>query len=489
MAQSTAPDAGKSAAKAATVTHITKAQAEELFKSVDEIMQFASDDSKLKIQRPIKKKLITREVITKYVQKKFNEDKSSQRLQRSEIVLKKFGLLDHDFQLRPFLTSLLTEQIAGYYDAKTKTVNLLDWIPPDEQKPVMAHELTHALQDQRVDLQKWDSVTLEGISKDTADDNRHIATDETDTAREAVVEGQAMLVFIDYSLRGTGKTLLSNPQIVGNIQDAMTDSSDSPVMARAPLVLQQSLVFPYREGLAFEYALLAKSGAESAFAGTLERPPSTSFEVMNPEAYLVHAPQPLLPLPDVHSLLDKDYRPYDVGVMGSLDVRMLSELFAGLEIASALAPEWNGGIYYAAQRRSAVTAEEKNSTASLGLLYYSRWKNEDSARTFLRVYAEELPRKYSGLKRRNADEKSADEQVYTSSEGDVYLHLAGEGLFVSEGFDLAVARQLAEKIEGAQSSAPLRQVKWSTEKNSGELCAGLVRELGRFGVMKAGLAH
>ncbi len=76
-------------------------------------------------------------------------------MERAEIVLKKFGLLDRDFHLRPFLLSLLTEQIAGFYDNKTKTVNLLDWIEPDEQKPVLAHELTHALQDQKVDLTKW----------------------------------------------------------------------------------------------------------------------------------------------------------------------------------------------------------------------------------------------------------------------------------------------------------------------------------------------
>ena len=70
-----------------------------------------------------------------------------------------------DFHLRPFLISLLTEQIAGFYDDKTKTVNLLDWIEPDEQKGVLAHELTHALQDQKVDLSKWSDVEAKGIAK------------------------------------------------------------------------------------------------------------------------------------------------------------------------------------------------------------------------------------------------------------------------------------------------------------------------------------
>ena len=72
-----------------------------------------------------------------------------------ELVLKKFGLLPRDFDLGKFLVVLLKEQVAGYYDPKTKTVNLLDWLGADQQKPVLAHELTHALQDQSFNLDKY----------------------------------------------------------------------------------------------------------------------------------------------------------------------------------------------------------------------------------------------------------------------------------------------------------------------------------------------
>ncbi len=141
----------------------------------------------------------------RFLKKKFDEDEGAKRLERSELVLKKFGLLDRDFQLRPFLISLLTEQIAGFYDNKTKTVNLLDWIEPEEQKPVLAHELTHALQDQSVDLEKWSDSGVHGVSLNLKEDNRHLETDEQETARDAVAEGQAMAVFIDYTLRLDGK--------------------------------------------------------------------------------------------------------------------------------------------------------------------------------------------------------------------------------------------------------------------------------------------
>ena len=160
----------------------------------------------------MKRKLLTRDEVNKYLREKFDEDEGAKRLARSEIVLKKFGLLDRDFQLQPFMISLLTEQVAGFYDNKTKTVNLLDWIEPDEQKPVLAHELTHALQDQRVDLTKWSEVGAEDIAKNVEEDNRHIQTDEADTARDAVAEGQAMVVFLDYGMRPTGKTLEDAPE-------------------------------------------------------------------------------------------------------------------------------------------------------------------------------------------------------------------------------------------------------------------------------------
>jgi len=183
---------------------MTKQQAKELFRSVDEILGFVSSDTKLPIEHAVKRKLISRDQVNRYLKEKFDEDEGAKRMERSEIVLKKFGMLDRDFHLRSFLLSLLTEQIAGFYDNKTKTVNLLDWIEPDEQKPVLAHELTHALQDQKIDLTKWSDVSLESTAHNVQEDNHHLQVDEADTARTAVAEGQAMAVFIDYTLRSSG---------------------------------------------------------------------------------------------------------------------------------------------------------------------------------------------------------------------------------------------------------------------------------------------
>ena len=474
---------GQTAANGESAQPMTKEQAKELFKSVDEILNFVSTDSKLPIEHSVKRKLISRDEVNKYLTKKFNDDKSAKHMERDEIVLKKFGLLDQDFQLRPFLLSLLTEQIAGFYDNKTKTVNLLDWIKPDDQKPVLAHELTHALQDQKVDLTKWSDVGSDSIAHNVKEDNEHLQTDEAETARSAVAEGQAMAVFVDYSLRPTGRTIADAPELGDKLKELAADTSGSPIMARAPLLLQQSLIFPYSDGLAFEQAILVKKGREAAFAGTLENPPSSSFEIMNPAAYMAHKPVPVLRLPDIHPLIDAEYTPYDVGVMGELDVRILTELFGGKSISEALTPAWDGGLYYAAQRKSAVTEQEKASTASLALLYYSQWKSEDAARTFLRVYAGEIPRKYSHVDRSKKDEEDVDEQVYLTNEGDVLLSVSGKDVFISEGFDLPLARKLRDAIRSVQGTGPLQVASVGLH----EPTLSLAQTLGSFGMMRIGL--
>src|SRR5947209_12711087 len=183
---------------------ITPREAEELFHSVDEILHFDSKETGLGIKRDVKRRLTSREEVVSYLTKHMN-DEDTQRLRRSELVLKKFGLLPRDFNLETFLVALLREEVAGYYDPKTKTVNLLDWVPIEEQEPVMAHELTHALQDQDINLQKWmkrGEKDLGEIKKDPTPED--IENDEIDNAREAVIEGQAQAMMFQYAIAPTG---------------------------------------------------------------------------------------------------------------------------------------------------------------------------------------------------------------------------------------------------------------------------------------------
>ena len=470
-------------------THITPDQAKELFRSVDELLKFASDETGLPIKREVKRTLTTRAEVEKYLVEKMNDDEDAKRMQRGEIVLKKFGLLDRDFNLKPFMLALLKEQIAGYYDSKTKTVYMLDWIDPETQKPVLVHELTHALQDQHTDLEKWNNQTPSDPSHTVSEDNDHLAKDELDTARTAALEGQAMAVFVDYSLKPTGRSLIKNPEVLDQIESQTSAGDDSPVLARAPLLLSESLLFPYKEGLSFEQDVWMDKGRQAAFAGVLDRPPASSWEVMNPRDYEKGRPSPILVLPDIHPLLNKTYKAYDIGQVGQLDLRILAKIFGGEGAARDLTPAWDGGIYWAGQKLSAKTAAEQASTNSVALFYLSAWKSANSAHAFARMYGEELGRKYSGVKLDTADAapdpEGGEETIYTTNEGPVVITVRNKFVFVSESFDLPTARKLAEMLIDGQGTGEMRTA--GVTAPEGTLSQSTVRFLHSCGMMRAAL--
>ena len=479
-----------------SATHITPEEAQKLFGMVDELLKFSSQETGLPIKQEVQRKLTTRAAVEAYLREKLNDDQDAKRMQRSEIVLKKFGLLDRDFDLKPFLLQLLGEQIEAYYDPKTKTVNLLDWVKPEEQKSVLAHELTHALQDQHVNLDKWGDQTPEDVSTDAAGDTDHLARDEMDSAREAVSEGQATAVMLDDVLKPMGRSLLKDPEVVEMVKHQMTSSDDSPVMARAPLLLSESLLFPYREGLSFEQDVWMDKGRDAAFAGTLDRPPSSTWEIINPREYEMGHRARIPLLPNIHPLVDAQYKPYDIGQVGELDVQILSEIFADKQVSRDLTPAWDGGIYWAGQQRNATVAEQAG-TKSVALFYLSIWRSPESAQQFAAMYAGELGRQFSGLKEDHEAERSSPqtdgerEQVYATDEGPVVLTTRGKMVFVSETFDLALARKLAELILDAQGTGSMQLAKADGEpvqqmdEPRWTLTGSMVRFLAGCGAMKA----
>src|SRR5664279_1931731 len=309
---------------------ISSKEGKDLFRSVDEILKFASDDTGLPIKHEVKRRLAKRDEVQSYIEKSMKEDKDAKRLDRSAAVLKKFGLLPRNFDLPNFLVAMLREQVAGYYDVKTKTVNLLNWLDVEQQKPVLAHELTHALQDQSFGIDKWMKGSIEHADNKRNDPSPgDIQDDEETSARQAVVEGQAMAVLLDYSLAQQGKTMLDSPQIVEALKQGMlVGTADSPAFRDAPIFLKEELTFPYRYGLDFTSALLQSGGKELAYAGAFKDPPKTTREIMEPQTYLAH--EKLAPMKMLDMEKDfKGYEPFDIGAMGEFDVDILVEQYAG----------------------------------------------------------------------------------------------------------------------------------------------------------------
>ena len=421
---------------------LTPQEAKELLDSVDEVLRFVSQDTLLPVKHSVKKAIVSREQVQKYISGKLENDVDRIRFERSELVLKKFGLLPRAFDLHSFLIRLLTEQVAGYYDEKTKTMNLLDWVAPDMQKAVMAHELTHALQDQSYDLEKMSRRDEQIEKKGLADLRALIKNDEEATCRNAVMEGQGMIVLVDYMLAPAGKSVADSPQFVDLMLSSMEKDKSSPIFDSAPLLLQEELIFPYRHGMRFIKDLIVAGGKAAAYKKVLDQMPETTREIMEPDEYLAGHRVPTLYLPEL-DFLKKDYEPFDAGAVGELDVNILLKVYADEQVAKGLSKDWRGGVYYAAGRKGAKP-KDANSTAHVALYYISRWASEGSARYFAKLYSSALHTRYAGLQQLPADPAGPGLNRYSSADGPIFIQQAGNVVVAVESFDPENANRLIE---------------------------------------------
>ena len=358
---------------------VTDEDAQDLFKQIDRIVNFASQDTHLPIHGEVKHKVIGRDEVDKMMVDFLAEDEERQNIQKSELVMKKFGLLPANFQLQKFY-STSGHSLAGFYAYKDRTMYLLNWIPLSKQQPVMAHELTHALQDQNFDLTRWNGIH----SSHSADKTQQIDTE----ARLAAVEGQAMVVFVDYLLRPSGKTLADIPNAVETLRSILLSAYDSGVSVHnAPPLLKETTYFPYLDGFAFEMEIQKQEGTQGAFAGVFAHPPRNTHEIIHPEDYIAHTGPQDFSLPDLTSAIGAGYKPYDSGSMGELDVRIMATSFGRENEADTVASQWSGGSYQAVVKPFATAKSASDLTPSdLGLVYVSKWKSYAAASRLAQLY-------------------------------------------------------------------------------------------------------
>jgi hypothetical protein len=441
---------------------MSEADAKELFKSVDKIVAFASEDSGFPKRSAVKRRLVSSVEVEKYTRDQQAKEEYAQRFTRAEMTMKKFGLLPREFNLREFVAKASGKEIAAYYDDETKTISMLNWIPLERQSPILAHELTHALQDQNYDLRAWlksgQGASQTGGKKDSQAD----VDDDSTAARRAVVEGQAQVVFVDYLLAPMGRTLQNTPGLIYQMEEpAVKAVADSQLLHDAPMILRETGTFPYREGLIFEGELLEKGGKQMAFAGVFARPPRTTHEVLQPTAYISREKLAPVHIPDVQQIVTDKYAVYDSGGIGELDLRALLKTYGNRKEADNLAAAWQGGAYVAF-RRTAKTAADTLTTADLALLYVSRWKSSPSAERFAHVYANAIAQRYQ-----NATPQPAASCVGAKCPVSAVQILTEEGpviveqwpdntVLVSESFDQITAGKLVDAVR--EGNAEVRAV-------------------------------
>jgi hypothetical protein len=426
---------------------MTDAEAKELFNSIDKILDFASEDSGYAKHTAVKRQMVGPTDIEQFTKDQLAKAEYSQRFARAEVTMKKFGLLPREFDLKDFLVKANGKQIAGLYNPENKTIWLLNTVSLEHQEPILAHELTHALQDQNFDLKTWQQHG-----------DKNSGNDEISTARHAIVEGQAMVVYFDYLLAPLGRSMQNTPGIVAQMEEpAVQASIDTEMLHNAPMVLREAGTFPYRDGLIFEGEVLQKAGKQAAFAGVFARPPRNTHEVFDPKAYLDREEFAPVAIPDVHALLADKYEVYDSGSFGELDIRSLLRQFGDHRSANDLASNWQGGAYIAYKRTQ--TSTPLPTTADLALLYVSHWKSAQAAEKFARFYATTVSHRYQTASVQPVPACASTTcptgaALISTDEGPVIVEeWPDNSVIVSESFDSA----LAAKLSSAVRTAPIDQ--------------------------------
>jgi len=190
----------------------------------------------LKFKTPPKVETRSKEQVRDFVIKQFTDSLARHDIGGQEAAYKRFGMIPDTLKLQPFLTSLLEEQIVGYYDPHTKVLYVVDGAPKDMASMTINHELVHALQDQY--------ISLDSVQK-IRDDNDRLS------AAQSVFEGQAVYEQISIMLGGSN-IAINLPGGWDRIREMIRENQASmPIFAAAPKVIQETLIFPYLSGAEF----------------------------------------------------------------------------------------------------------------------------------------------------------------------------------------------------------------------------------------------
>jgi hypothetical protein len=311
----------------------------------------------LTFKQPPRFAVKTREQVREFVTQQFEDSTYLRDLEGQSRAYKLFGLLPDSLDVKPFLLDLLTEQIAGYYDPKTDTLYIVESGQDDPVTNVtITHELVHALQDQYLDLDSLQEVR--------GDNDRQVAA-------ASVIEGHATFEQMELMNAGNFGALAGGWD---GVREAIREGMESmPVLATAPLFIQETLIFPYLSGAEFVYRFDQRHEGEPP----LRRLPVSTEQVLHIEAYESNdVPTPLrLPAPrGARGVYEND--------LGEFETRLLLyETLRDLGGASRAATGWDGDRYMVVET---PTGE--------GIVWATVWDSAVDAGEFLGLMERWVPR-------------------------------------------------------------------------------------------------
>jgi hypothetical protein len=256
-----APPAGDGAPEeGSTSDGAPPASAAEVRAAVDEISGVVEAERGLAFTEPVDVELAGE---GEFQRRLFDDfDEGVDELRETEILLKAFGLVEPDVDLVEAMRTLLGAGVVGFYDPETDELVVRGTALTPYVRTTIAHELTHALDDQRFDLDRPEY-----------DD----AKDEIDFGFSALVEGNARRVEDAY--------------LAGLSDEEQRDAAAEELslgggldLGDVPLVLVDLISAPYALGHDFVGQLIDDGGQE-ALDAAFGAPPRTSEQVIDPATY------------------------------------------------------------------------------------------------------------------------------------------------------------------------------------------------------------
>jgi hypothetical protein len=244
------------------------------------------------------------------------------------LALELFGFIPTRFDYEAAEYALLQDQLAGYYEPADGTMYMASDLGDEEAEATLAHELVHALQDQR-----WN---LEERSKYRPGDGDH------SEVVSALAEGDATSAMFDVMIAraapGTGKTAVDLPDDVfaEQIRAGMNDGPG----AKAPHVMRTSLAAPYIYGTLFVHALRRRGGWD-AVNRAWDDPPTTTEQILHADKWLTHEAAMSVTAP-TFAVLGPGWKVDDEDTEGELGTRIAFEEWMEPKTAAEASSGWGG---------------------------------------------------------------------------------------------------------------------------------------------------
>ncbi len=305
----------------------------------------------------------TKDEVRAFIETQFNEQLPPLELAGAQEAYRLFGLLPDTLDLRAFFIELLAEQIAGYYDPATKVLYVVKDAAPELREVTITHELMHALQDQHTRL---DSVqTLKG------DNDRMVAM-------QSVIEGQA--TYEQFAMMTGGSEMgLQIPGGWDRVRDLIrSNQSSMPTFSSAPMLIQETLLFPYLSGAEFIRQFKSARSGQTPFAPFA----SSTEQVLHPSKYLDSIPD----LPTRVTLVPSGAGPaVREDNLGEFETRLLLVQHTQDEGQSAAAAAgWDGDRY-----------QVVNTSWGSALAWVTVWDTPVDAVEFRDLMAQGIERRYA----------------------------------------------------------------------------------------------